>query len=45
MTEDPSSSRTCPSSEQPPANNAAPPDASSENLPEDTDEVEDILHL
>jgi hypothetical protein len=48
MTEsEPGSSRTQQPSEQPPADNAAPPGALSERSPHnsDDDEVEDILHL
>ena len=44
---EPSSSGSHQWSEQPPANTAAPPGASSERSPQhsDEDEVEDILHL
>jgi hypothetical protein len=44
---EPGSSRTQQPSEQPPADDAAPPGALSKHLPHnsDEDEVEDILHL
>jgi hypothetical protein len=44
---EPGSSRTRQPSEQPPADNTAPPGALSEHSPHnsDEDEVEDILHL